>query len=54
MNVPLLPSGTEFTVLNINQNLDNIRGRIDKIYEDMIKSEGFATAQKVNLSFFWY
>ena len=37
--------------LSINKKLDNIRGRIDKIYEDMLKHEGFATAQKVKLSF---
>jgi site-specific recombinase XerD len=37
--------------LGINKKLDNIRGRIDKIYEDMLKHEGFATAQKVKLSF---
>lgn len=37
--------------LSINQKLDNIRGRIDTIYEDMLKNEGFATAQKVKLPF---
>lgn len=37
--------------VSINQKLDNIRGRIDKIFEDMLKHEGFATAQKVKLSF---
>ena len=43
--------GKSVIALNINQKLDNIRGRIDKIYEDMQKREGFATAQKVKLSF---
>ena len=43
--------GKSAVALNINQKLDNIRGRIDKIYEDMQKHEGFATAQKVKLSF---
>ena len=43
--------GKSATALSINQKLDNIRGRIDKIYEDMLKHEGFATAQKVKLSF---
>lgn len=43
--------GKSTTALSINQKLDNIRGRIDKIYEDMLKYEGFATAQKVKLSF---
>lgn len=37
--------------LSIKQKLDNIRGRIDKIYEDMLKHEGFATAQKVKIKF---
>lgn len=43
--------GKSVQALNINQKLDNIRGRIDKIYEDMLKQEGFATAQKVKLTF---
>lgn len=43
--------GKSAIALNINQKIDNIRGRIDKIYEDMQKHEGFATAQKVKLSF---
>ena len=34
--------GKSATALSINQKLDNIRGRIDKIYEDMLKHEGFA------------
>ena len=34
--------GKSATALNINQKLDNVRGRIDKIYEDMLKHEGFA------------
>ena len=37
--------------LSTNQKLDKIRVRINKIYEDMLKDEGFATAQKVKLSF---
>ena len=44
--------GKSATALSINKKLDNIRGRIDKIYEDMLKHEGFATAQKVKLSFY--
>lgn len=43
--------GKSAKALSINQKLDNIRGRIDKIYEDMLKHEGFATAQKVKLTF---
>lgn len=43
--------GKSAQALSINKKLDNIRGRIDKIYEDMLKHEGFATAQKVKLSF---
>ena len=43
--------GKSATALGINKKLDNIRGRIDKIYEDMLKHEGFATTQKVKLSF---
>jgi hypothetical protein len=39
--------GKSAQALSINKKLDNIRGRIDKIYEDMLKHEGFATAQKV-------
>lgn len=43
--------GKSAHALSINQKLDNIRGRIDQIYEDMLKYEGFATAQKVKLTF---
>ncbi|WP_286650705.1 phage integrase SAM-like domain and Arm DNA-binding domain-containing protein [Sphingobacterium hotanense] len=43
--------GKSAKALRINQKLDNIRGRIDKIYEDMLKHEGFATAQKVKIKF---
>ncbi|MBV6881661.1 site-specific integrase [Epilithonimonas ginsengisoli] len=43
--------GKSAIALSINQKLDNIRGRIDKIYENMLKHEGFATVQKVKLSF---
>ncbi len=43
--------GKSAKALSLNQKLDNIRGRIDQIYEDMLKYEGFATAQKVKLSF---
>jgi hypothetical protein len=43
--------GKSAQALSINKKLDNIRGRIDKIYEDMLKHEGFVTAQKVKLSF---
>ncbi len=37
--------------LGINKKLENIQGRIDKIYENMLKHEGFAIAPKVKLSF---
>src|SRR5690554_935537 len=43
--------GKSAEALKINNKLDNIRGRIDTIYEDMLKREGFATAQKVKLVF---
>jgi len=43
--------GKSAQALNINQKLDNIRGRIDAIYEDMLKHDGFATARKVKLEF---
>ena len=43
--------GKSAKALSINQKLDNIRGRIDTIYEDLLKREGFATAQKIKLSF---
>ena len=43
--------GKSAKALSINQKLDNIRGRIDTIYEDLLKHEGFATAQKIKLSF---
>ncbi|MDQ0107163.1 integrase [Chitinophaga terrae (ex Kim and Jung 2007)] len=43
--------GKSATAVRINQKLDSIRGRIDQIYEDMLKHEGFATAQKVKLTF---
>lgn len=43
--------GKSAKALSVNQKLDNIRGRIDKIYEDMLKHEGFATAQKVKIKF---
>lgn len=43
--------GKSATALSINQKLDNMRGRIDKIYEDMLKHEGFATSEKVKLEF---
>lgn len=31
--------------------MDKIRVRINKIYDEMLKDEGFATVQKVKLSF---
>ncbi len=31
--------------------MDNIRARIDTLYEDMLKHEGFVTAQKLKLAF---
>lgn len=43
--------GKSAEAVRINKKLDNIRGRIDAIYEDMLKNEGFATSQKVKLSF---
>lgn len=43
--------GKSAKALSINHKLDNIRGRIDTIYEDTLKREGFATAQKIKLSF---
>ena len=43
--------GKSTEAVRINKKLDNIRGRIDTIYENMLKHEGFATAQKVKLSF---
>lgn len=44
-------SGKSAHALSINLKLDTIRVRINKIYDDMLKDEGFATAQKVKLSF---
>ncbi|RRQ46479.1 site-specific integrase [Chryseobacterium sp. SC28] len=43
--------GKSAQALGTNVKLDNIRVRINKIYDDMLKDEGFATAQKVKLSF---
>jgi integrase len=43
--------GKSTQALSTNLILDNIRVRINKIYGDMLKDEGFATAQKVKLSF---
>jgi hypothetical protein len=43
--------GKSAQALSTNLILDNIRVRINKIYNDMLKGEGFATAQKVKLSF---
>ncbi|GEP93032.1 Site-specific recombinase XerD [Chitinophaga terrae (ex Kim and Jung 2007)] len=43
--------GKSAQALGTNLKLDNIRMRINKIYDDMLKDEGFATAQKVKLSF---
>lgn len=43
--------GKSVKALSINQKLDNIRGRIDTIYEDMLKQEGFVTAEKLKLAF---
>ena len=43
--------GKSTTALTTNQKLDKIRVRINKIYDDMLKDEGFATSQKVKLSF---
>src|SRR5690625_4396134 len=44
-------TGKSAKALSINQKLDGIRSRINTIYNDMMKDEGFATAQKVKLSF---
>lgn len=43
--------GKSAQALGTNLKLDNIRVRINKIYDDMLKDEGFATEQKVKLSF---
>lgn len=43
--------GKSAQALSTNLKLDNMRVRISKIYDDMLKDEGFATAQKVKLSF---
>lgn len=43
--------GKSNQALSTNQKLDKIRVRINKIYDDMLKDEGFATSQKVKLSF---
>ena len=43
--------GRSAKALSINQKLDNIRGRIDTIYEDLLKHDGFAKAQKIKQSF---
>jgi len=43
--------GKSAEAVRVNKKLDNIRGRIDTIYENMLKNEGFATAQKVKLAF---
>lgn len=43
--------GKSAQALSTNLKLDNIRVRINNIYDDMLKDEGFATAQKVKLSF---
>ncbi len=39
--------GKSAQAVSINQKLDNIRGHIDAIYEDILKNEGFVTAEKV-------
>lgn len=43
--------GKSTQALSLNLILDNIRVRINKIYDDMHKEDGFATSQKVKLSF---
>lgn len=43
--------GKSNLAVTLNGKLDKIRTRIDKIYEDMMKDEGFATADKVKLTF---
>ena len=43
--------GKSAQALNTNQKLDKIRLRIDHYYDEMLKDEGFATAQKVKLAF---
>ena len=45
-------TGKSAKALSINQKLDSIRSRINSIYNDILKEEGYATAQKVKLSFF--
>ncbi|SFW67513.1 site-specific integrase [Chitinophaga sancti] len=43
--------GKSSIAVSTNQKLDQVRVRINKIYDDMLKDEGFATSQKVKLSF---
>jgi integrase len=43
--------GKSGVALSINHKLESIRLRITNIYENMLKEEGFATAQKVKLMF---
>lgn len=40
--------GKSATTLSINQTPDNVCVRINKIHEDMLRHEGFATAPKVH------
>ncbi len=39
--------GKSAKALSINQKLDNIRGRIDKIYEDMLKTRAISDFGRV-------
>ncbi len=43
--------GKSSLAVTVNGKLDKIRTRIDKIYDEMMKDEGFATADKVKLAF---
>ena len=46
--------GKSAQALAINIKLDKIRLRIDHHYDEMLKEEGFVTAQKLKIAFFWY
>jgi integrase len=43
--------GKSKQALSINTKLDNIRLRIDKYYEELLKYDGFVTPQKLKLTF---
>lgn len=43
--------GKSTKALSINKKLDDVRLRIDKHYEELLKYDGFASAQKLKLAF---